>query len=1173
MSREWIRRYFVLLFLWWAAARAQEAIDCSSTALGVNLEDCPVCSVSATNEVIQLEYVPYLWRIPGVDLATNEPGVWTMRVKTFAVAGRAAPECAQPTVPSPVLRWDKGQTVRLNITNRLDEHVPAEEREKLEYFTNIHTHGLHISPYEDDPTVDIPAGTSHYYEFNVPRNHGGGTHWYHPHIHTLSELVVGAGAAGLLLIEDAFDGTEVPRDLLFLEERSIIIQKLYPAKLNDVRDGIVGDFDGIHGDNPRENIRDSLFALEQPAGQNFGIFERKRFFTFVNGYVRPAINLAAGQWTRLRMLYIAGEDPDEIIADGRFFVDGGDCTVKLIAKDGVYLRSSRNMDFSTQRIILHPASRSDVLIKCDASARLVMETTTQLGAVIETTIVMDIRIDTSVEVLEEDDFFLEPCLPKYLPDMTDSRVEVAQIPPPGVDVNTIRGVVDGPFSGRYNYRDRWFEDGRVFLIEVTPFQLNDEPFDGYGRTDFNLTVMRLGEVYEWRMVHGLHPLHIHVNHFQLQTDVIDGTGYHRRGDFVDTISTYCPAAGCLQVESPQSPRDEIERVTFRVFPDTYIGRVLVHCHNYDHADSGAFGEAWVVENPDSLLGRADEAWSATCNTEVFRQTLAPTPLPTSAPTTPAPTSAAPTEQPSASPTTRAPTTLSPTTSTPTSSPNVFISTTIQPLERTVQSASDGVKLLGSVSQEEEIGFDASWRDVRGALIEAQHFIVSEDSLSVYILPFVLEDGETYTFQFTAIQPGAQASSLITFSANAAASVGTITASTNAAIAAVDEVEFRTTFTTSGDANLPLRYTFYLVLNETGTETQAMALSGLQTSNELRTTLPLLGAVQMSLVTISARATDSLGAESELATPPEVVVVTAPVSFEGPNAVPNVNELLTRVVRADTLRERLSLMYTILSVANSGYVLDAGLNLKHMQFVPIVERELSSELAESVNMLEGMADMYLLVILEISKAAYLEPSFYDRVIRVLYIVLRACLSELQAAAGSRALAYRLRTVWIDTATHALSNLASKGLPRLSGDIYCLFALNLDITTDLLLRLAHFDSIPGQFTRRNALSALSLTSHRYSLQPAQLDVRLTSKTGHLAEMQAIVVDPSMADIIVSLTWWGWRPAPVRPAGALRAPRSSAQRVREPGPNHQAPPPPSGFREAARGSWRRARASAGS
>ena len=1104
MSREWIRRYVVLLFLHWAgAAWAQTATDCSSTALGVNLEDCPVCSVSATDDVIQLEYVPYLWEIPGVDVNTNEPGVWTMSVKTFHVAGLSSPECSQPTVPSPILRWNKGQTVRLNITNRFDEHVPPGERGRMEYFTNIHTHGLHISPDEDDPTVDIPAGTSHYYEFHVPRNHGGGTHWYHPHIHTLSELVVGAGAAGLLLIEDSFDGTELPRDILQLEERNLVIQKLYPAKLEELRDGFEGNFDGIHGDFPRAGIRDSLFSLEQPPGSDFGIFQPKRFFTFVNGYVRPRVNLVAREWMRLRMLYIAGEDPDEIIADGRFYVDGGDCTVKLIAKDGVYLRISRNLDFSSQRIILHPASRTDVLVKCESSARLMMETTTQLGVVMETTTVMDIVVDQSVEVLEEEDFLLQPCLPKYLPDMTDPRVEVSRIPPPGVDVNTIRGRVDGPFSDPYDYMDKWFEDNRVFLIEVTPFQLNDEPFRGYGSTDFNLTVMRLGEVYEWRMTHGLHPLHVHVNHFQLQTDVIDGTGYHRRGDYVDTISTYCPDAGCKQIETEDDPRDEIERVTFRVFPDTYIGRVLVHCHNYDHADSGAFGEAWVVENPDSLLGRSDEAWSDTCNTELSRQTLAPTTSPTRSPTTSAPT--------------LAPTTGSPTSGAPTVSPNVLIRTSITPLNGDVRAVSDGVKLSAGVDQVEEVGYTATWGEVNGRLrAESGDFVVSEDSLSVYILPFATEDGESYTFQFTAVQPGAQSSSQLTFSMNAAPSGGTLTASVNAAVAAVDEVVFRATFA-SPDANLPLRYTFYLVLNETSPTGEAMALSELQDENVLRTTLPLLSGDRISLVTVSARATDSLGAKSPLVLPAEVLVVSAPVSFEGPNALPNVNELLTRVVNADTLRERLSLIYTILSVVNSGLVNDPGLGLKHMQFLPVVERELNSELADSVRMLDGAGDMYLLVILEISKSNNLEPAFFDRLVKVLYIVLRSCLSELEAAVDTRALASRLSDTWMNTATDALANVAAKGIPKLSGEDYCLFALNLDVTTDLLLRLAQFDSIPGQFTRRNGDAGMLLTSRRYSLQSPQLNVRLTSKAGHVLEMRASILatETELTDVVISLT----------------------------------------------------------
>lgn len=74
------------------------------------------------------------------------------------------------TVPGPTIRLKEGQTVRLHVTNTLDED------------TSIHWHGL-LVPFEMDgvPGVSfpgIPAGKTFTYEFPVKQS---GTYWYHSH--------------------------------------------------------------------------------------------------------------------------------------------------------------------------------------------------------------------------------------------------------------------------------------------------------------------------------------------------------------------------------------------------------------------------------------------------------------------------------------------------------------------------------------------------------------------------------------------------------------------------------------------------------------------------------------------------------------------------------------------------------------------------------------------------------------------------------------------------------------------------------------------------------------------------------------------------------------------------------------------------------------------------------
>ena len=88
------------------------------------------------------------------ELATPSAIEATLAATTTAVDvdGRTLPFSYDGTFPGPVLRIREGDHVRLNFVNRLDA------------ITNLHLHGLHISPTVDDPTrrhrtihVDKPA--------------------------------------------------------------------------------------------------------------------------------------------------------------------------------------------------------------------------------------------------------------------------------------------------------------------------------------------------------------------------------------------------------------------------------------------------------------------------------------------------------------------------------------------------------------------------------------------------------------------------------------------------------------------------------------------------------------------------------------------------------------------------------------------------------------------------------------------------------------------------------------------------------------------------------------------------------------------------------------------------------------------------------------------------------
>ena len=67
--------------------------------------------------------------------------------------------------------------------------------------TNLHLHGVHVSPDEDNILIPVPPGGSHTYTYHIPEDHPAGTYFYHAHEHGSVAIQVASGMAGALIIE------------------------------------------------------------------------------------------------------------------------------------------------------------------------------------------------------------------------------------------------------------------------------------------------------------------------------------------------------------------------------------------------------------------------------------------------------------------------------------------------------------------------------------------------------------------------------------------------------------------------------------------------------------------------------------------------------------------------------------------------------------------------------------------------------------------------------------------------------------------------------------------------------------------------------------------------------------------------------------------------------------
>ena len=120
--------------------------------------------------------------------------------------------------PGPTLRVRAGDTLKIMLHNNLRQEVvqtaTIKEGQHDYDVVNLHTHGLHVSPLAPgDEIVKTKVLPSKMYEYtyNIPDDHMGGTHWYHPHWHGAVTMHVNFGAAGMLIVEDAIN--QLPEEL------------------------------------------------------------------------------------------------------------------------------------------------------------------------------------------------------------------------------------------------------------------------------------------------------------------------------------------------------------------------------------------------------------------------------------------------------------------------------------------------------------------------------------------------------------------------------------------------------------------------------------------------------------------------------------------------------------------------------------------------------------------------------------------------------------------------------------------------------------------------------------------------------------------------------------------------------------------------------------------------
>jgi len=295
-----------------------------------------------------------------------------------------------------VMRLNTGDVLDVKLVNKL----PPGERAS----TNLHTHGLLVSPHlacgKDGraiepvgdnvfvctiPASETPGGPSAEhcgahnavygksvsemnYQVTLRRDHPEGLFWYHPHVHMNARTQVGAGMSGLIYVQGSdpavsggarLAANHEPPFERFMMLKDIQFGSIDSSDPNALKASFlpVDDHDARLCERPADAAPGA-----PPTGVCFGPNKDVGWLFTVNGQVYPHIDVAAG---RQEIWRIANTSADmtydlALVEAG----SGRPLRLRLLARDGVAAApatDSKGPDpMLTERVLMMPGSRIEV---------------------------------------------------------------------------------------------------------------------------------------------------------------------------------------------------------------------------------------------------------------------------------------------------------------------------------------------------------------------------------------------------------------------------------------------------------------------------------------------------------------------------------------------------------------------------------------------------------------------------------------------------------------------------------------------------------------------------------------------------------------------------------------------------------------------------------------------
>lgn len=229
-------------------------------------------------------------------------------------------------IGGPLLVANPGDRIKIKLINDLEVEEQILAGNPHAYKTNLHGHGLHVSPSDnsDNVLLTLQPGETWRVEWKLPKDHMSGLNWAHPHYHGSSSLSIAKGLALPLVIlptssegANAYDPTREDVFLLNLQSWALAQQER-PASANDPLNQDpsgtawpIGTPPQRHRDaegdyfkaSPARFNGNNYYPVDRynPAkpssyGDGVGLMPNENVIHSVNGSYNPTLETETGQW-------------------------------------------------------------------------------------------------------------------------------------------------------------------------------------------------------------------------------------------------------------------------------------------------------------------------------------------------------------------------------------------------------------------------------------------------------------------------------------------------------------------------------------------------------------------------------------------------------------------------------------------------------------------------------------------------------------------------------------------------------------------------------------------------------------------------------------------------------------------------------------------------------------